>query len=141
MIEKKYNKTLELLIEQKQILIEQIKNNNNEFKIQNQLFENIFQIDTKIREYNNIIQNEGGQTNNQFSNECKIVNSKEEKTINDNLENIKKNIKINYNNDLKSKNVSEKKIIFKKGPFFITLDDITINIILKSMMEKLNYHI
>ena len=35
MIEKEYNKTLELLIEQKQIVIEKIKNNNNEFKIQN----------------------------------------------------------------------------------------------------------
>ena len=40
--------------------MEQIKN-NNDFKITNEIFENIFQIDSKIREYNNIIQKEEGK--------------------------------------------------------------------------------
>ena len=43
--------------------MEQIKN-NNDFKITNEIFENIFQIESKIREYNNIIQKEEGQKYN-----------------------------------------------------------------------------
>ena len=44
MITKEFNKTIELLIEQKQYSMEQLKN-NNDFKITNEIFENIFQID------------------------------------------------------------------------------------------------
>ena len=110
MITKEFNKTIELLIEQKQYLMEQIKN-NNDFKITNEIFENIFQIDSKIREYNNIIQKEEGQKYNHFSNESKIGYSKEERVFNDNLQNKTKDINLNYNNDIKMKKSPEKKTI------------------------------
>ena len=88
--------------------MEQIKN-NNDFKITNEIFENIFQIDSKIREYNNIIQKEEAQKYNHFSNESKIGNYKEERVFNDNLQNKTKDINLNYNNDIKMKKSPEKK--------------------------------
>ena len=108
MITKEFNKTIELLIEQKQIMMEQLKN-NNDFKIKNEIFENIFQIDSKIREYNTIIQKEEGQNYINFSNESKICYSKEEKVFNDNFQNTTKNINLNYKNDIKIEKPTENK--------------------------------
>ena len=130
MITKEFNKTIELLIEQKQIMMEQLKN-NNDFKIKNEIFENIFQIDSKIREYNTIIQKEEGQNYINFSNESKICYSKEEKVFNDNFQNTTKNINLNYKNDIKIEKPTEKKNN-NKQPIHINLNDITIKNIIKN---------
>ena len=131
MITKEFNKTIEILIEQKQKLMEQLKN-NNDFKITNEIFENIFQIYSIIREYNNIIQKEEGQKYNHFSNESKIGYYKEERVFNDNLQNKTKDINLNYNNDIKMKKSPEKKNINNKLPILITLTDITPKNIIKN---------
>ena len=58
MIKDEFNKTLKLLIEEKQRLIQLIKKGNNENQFNDQIFENIFKIDNKIKEYYSDIEKE-----------------------------------------------------------------------------------
>ena len=58
MINGEYEKTLLLLIEQEKELITIIKNNNKDLKLSNEILENIYKIDSKIKEYHDKIKEE-----------------------------------------------------------------------------------
>jgi len=64
MINEEYEKTLLLLIEQKKELITIIKNNNKDLKLSNEILENIYKIDSKIKEYHDKIKEEKNNNSN-----------------------------------------------------------------------------
>ena len=64
MINDEYEKTLLLLIEQKKELITIIKNNNKDLKLSNEILENIYKIDSKIKEYHDKIKEEKNNNSN-----------------------------------------------------------------------------
>ena len=64
MINEEYEKTLLLLIEQKKQLITIIKNNNKDLKLSNEILENIYKIDSKIKEYHDKIKEEKNNNSN-----------------------------------------------------------------------------
>ena len=98
MIKDEFNKTLKLLIEEKQRLIQLIKKGNNENKFNDKIFENIFKIDIKIKEYYTDIEKE--------KNENSILTKEENLEISgksNNIDNIKNK---NNGNQSKSKTKS-----------------------------------
>lgn len=103
MIKDEFNKTLKLLIEEKQRLIQLIKKGNNENQFNDQIFEFIFKIDNKIKEYYSDMEKEKNKNSILTNGENLEISGKS-----NNIDNIK--IKNNENecNESKSKTKSLK---------------------------------
>ena len=118
MIKDEFNKTLKLLIEEKQRLIQLIKKGNNENQFNDQIFENIFKIDNKIKEYYSDIEKEKNKNSILTKDENLEISGKS-----NNIDNIKNKNNENECNESKSKTKSLKNPKIKKYFVKISLDD------------------
>ena len=69
-----YNKTLQIIIEQKNKIIQTIKNSSNDFNMINNLLNNIYMLDKKINEYQNLIEKTKNNEKNDTINANKYSN-------------------------------------------------------------------